>query len=50
MVERMHQDFEEANRAALKAGQVDPSQLAYPFYSFVQRSAKPKGSPEQDKT
>lgn len=50
MVERMHKDFEEANRAALNAGQVDPNQLAYPFYSFVQRSAKPKASPEQDTT
>jgi len=50
MVERMHKDFEEANRAALTAGHVDPTQLAYPFYSFVQRSAKPNASPEQDKT
>jgi hypothetical protein len=41
MVERMHQDFEQANKAALEAGHVDPEKLAYPFYSFVQRRAKP---------
>jgi hypothetical protein len=41
MVERMHQDFEQANRAALEAGHIDPTKLAYPFYSFVQRRAKP---------
>ena len=46
MVERMHQDFENANKAALEAGQVDPEKLAYPFFSFVQRRAKPK--PEAD--
>ncbi len=42
MVERMHQDFEKANQAALEAGHVDPAKLAYPFYSFVQRRAKPR--------
>lgn len=41
MVERMHQDFENANKAALESGPVDPSQLAFPFYSFVQRRARP---------
>jgi hypothetical protein len=41
MVERMHQDFEQANKTALEAGHVDPEKLAYPFYSFVQRRAKP---------
>ncbi|MBN1564797.1 MAG: hypothetical protein JXA10_13200 [Anaerolineae bacterium] len=41
MVERMHQDFEQANKAALELGQADPKKLAYPFYSFVQRRAKP---------
>ena len=40
MVERMHRDFEEANREALQAGHVDPKKLAYPFYSFVQRGAR----------
>ena len=40
MVERMHKDFEEANRAALESGQVNAEQLAYPFYSFVQRRTK----------
>jgi hypothetical protein len=41
MVERMHKDFEQANKTALEAGHIDPAQLAYPFYSFVQRRAKP---------
>lgn len=40
MIERMHQDFELANKSALEAGQMDPAQLAYPFYSFVQRRTK----------
>lgn len=41
MVERMHKDFEDANKTALEAGEVDPEKLAYPFYSFVQRRIKP---------
>lgn len=41
MVERMHQDFEQANKTALENRPVDPSTLAFPFYSFVQRRAKP---------
>jgi hypothetical protein len=47
MVERMHKDFEQANRAALEAGHVDPEKLAYPFYAFVQRRVKstPPGTP-----
>ena len=40
MVERMHKDFEQANKTALEAGHVDPEKLAYPFYSFVQRRVK----------
>jgi hypothetical protein len=40
MVERMHHDFEQANRAALEAGPVDPQTLAYPFYTFVNRQAR----------
>lgn len=46
MVERMHQDFEKANKAALEAGHVDPTKLAYPFYSFVQQRARPKNQEE----
>jgi hypothetical protein len=42
MVERMHRDFENANRNALEAGHADPEKLAYPFYSFVQRRAQPE--------
>ncbi len=41
MVERMHKDFEAANKAALDAGNVDPTKLAYPFYSFVRQRAHP---------
>lgn len=41
MVERMHKDFEDANKVALEAGEVDPEKLAYPFYAFVQRRARP---------
>ncbi len=45
MVERMHKDFEDANKTALEAGEVDPEKLAYPFYSFVQRRIKPDPQP-----
>jgi hypothetical protein len=48
MVERMHQDFEQANRAALEAGHIDPTKLAYPFYSFVQRRVRSDQSAEDD--
>jgi hypothetical protein len=48
MVERMHQDFEEANKSALEGGQADPEKLAYPFYSFVQRRAQKTNQPEQN--
>jgi len=41
MVERMHHDFEQANRAALETGPIDPQTLAYPFYTFVDRRTKP---------
>lgn len=41
MIERMHRDFEAANKDALEGGHVDPKKLAYPFYSFVQQRAKP---------
>jgi hypothetical protein len=40
MVERMHQDFEKANHAALETGHIDPTSLAYPFYSFVQQRVR----------
>ncbi len=38
MVERMHKDFELANRAALEAKDVDPDALAYPFLSFLRKA------------
>ncbi len=37
MIERMHQDFELANRAALEAKAIDPKALAYPFLSFLRK-------------
>lgn len=41
MVERMHKDFEAANKSALQGDSIDPDKLAYPFYSFVQKRAQP---------
>ena len=41
MVERMHKDFEAANKSALQGEHIDPDKLAYPFYSFVQKRAQP---------
>jgi hypothetical protein len=37
-VNAMHHDFEDANRAALKEGNVDPATLAYPFLTFIRRA------------
>ena len=48
MVERMHQDFEQANKAALEAGHIDPTKLAFPFYSFVQRRVRSDKSADDD--
>lgn len=39
-MERLHHDFEEANRAFLQKDSVDKSKLAYPFLSFVQQKLK----------
>ncbi len=36
-IERMHKDFELANRAALESRHADPEKLAYPFLSFLRR-------------
>jgi len=36
-LERMHRDFEEANRNAIEVGDVDPEVLAYPFLAFIKR-------------
>ncbi|HLY27331.1 MAG TPA: hypothetical protein VKQ72_13380 [Aggregatilineales bacterium] len=36
-VERMHQDFEDANKSALEKGNIDPSALAYPFLAFMRQ-------------
>lgn len=42
-VERMHKDFELANRAALEKRQVDPNALAYPFLSFIRQAQQSVG-------
>lgn len=39
-IERLHHDFEEANRAALASGKMDSSKLAYPFMVFVQEKLR----------
>jgi hypothetical protein len=36
-VERLHRDFEDANRPALAKGNFDPTVLAYPFLTFVRQ-------------
>ncbi len=47
-VRRMHKDFEDANRVALEAGNLDPAKLAYPFYAFVQRRVQSEHNGEAD--
>lgn len=42
--EQMHRDFERANAAALTADSIDPSTLAYPFLSFLQRAFRPENT------
>lgn len=37
-ITRLHHDFEEANKAFFKGGQVDASRLAYPFVAFIERA------------
>jgi hypothetical protein len=39
-MERLHEDFENANRAYFEAGVADTSKLVYPFVVFVQKSLK----------
>lgn len=39
-IERLHHDFEEANRAFFSKGQVDANKLAYPFLVFVQKKIR----------
>lgn len=36
-LDRLHHDFEQANRYALEQSAPDPQALAYPYYTFVQR-------------
>ncbi len=36
-IERLHRDFEQANRPVLVQSPVDPDRLAYPFLVFVKR-------------
>lgn len=40
VIQRMHEDFENANYEFFKTGQIDSSKLVYPFFSFVQRSMR----------
>ncbi len=47
-VERMHKDFEAANKASLQARNVDPSALAYPFLSFVTQAKKRRGDADSN--
>jgi hypothetical protein len=39
-IERLHHDFELANRTFLRSGQTDKNKLAYPFLVFVQKKMK----------
>lgn len=39
-IERLHHDFEIANRALLQTGKVDAAQLAFPFLVFIQNSLR----------
>lgn len=39
-IERLHHDFEQANRAFFHKGSVDSSRLAYPFLVFVQKKIR----------
>ncbi|HVO43601.1 MAG TPA: hypothetical protein VMT34_13300 [Aggregatilineales bacterium] len=47
-LERMHRDFETANRAALEQDTVDASALAFPFLTFVQRAHQEQHSAAKD--
>ena len=39
-IERLHHDFELANRWFLRSGETDKTKLAYPFMTFVQKKIK----------
>ena len=39
-IERLHRDFEEANRSFFMVNAVDSAKLAYPFMVFVQRKVR----------
>ncbi|MDX1995615.1 MAG: hypothetical protein SF029_24740 [bacterium] len=39
-IERLHHDFEEANRVSLEKEQVDGGKLAYPFLVFIKQKIK----------
>ncbi|MEP6988146.1 MAG: hypothetical protein ABI970_21260, partial [Chloroflexota bacterium] len=39
-IERLHRDFEEANRAFFMSNMIDSTKLAYPFIVFVQRKVR----------
>jgi hypothetical protein len=39
-LDRLHQDFEEANHHALEPPVPNPDVLAYPYYAFVQQRGR----------
>jgi hypothetical protein len=39
-IERLHRDFETANRASFLRGEIEPTKLAYPFIVLVQQKLK----------
>ncbi len=42
VLQRMHGDFENANKKLFEAGTFDPAQMVFPFRSFVTRSMRGK--------
>lgn len=44
----MHEDFEEANLAALQSSTAEPEELVYPFYALMQRRARPPYVQDQE--
>lgn len=41
-IERLHSDFEEANRFYFESGEVDSTRLAYPFLVFIKKKLSPR--------
>ena len=47
-LEHMHEDFEEANLAALQSNATEPEDLVYPFNALMQRRAHPPYVQDQE--